>query len=613
MTSSSAVLTRGLTLRQYAEAKVLPVEFLRSLGLTDEYYSRAPAVKIPYLGVDGEEISVRFRTALSGDDRFRWRSKSKPVPYGLWKLEAAIGAGELVLVEGESDTQTLWHHGIEALGLPGATTWRDEDASRLNAIERLYAVIEPDRGGQQLLESLSRSRIRERVLLVRLEGFKDVSDAHVAGRFRDVWTQAIQSAVPLLDHVSSDRERRKKLLWADCRDLAGSPAILDQFYGALQATAVVGEERAAKLLYLVLTSRLLDSPVSAIMKGPSSAGKSFITDRVISFFPESATHVLSAMSERALAYSDVPLQHRILVLYEAAALQGGFATYLVRSLLSEGRVRYETVEKTDRGLEPRVIDRPGPTGLIVTTTRIRLEPELETRMLSIAVNDSPEQTRAILGASATNGGSEADFGPWIALQEWLELSERRVLIPFAPHLSKMIPPVAVRLRRDFPTLLSLVQAHAVLHQASREKDAEGQIIADLVDYRVVRELVADLFSYGVEAAVPPEVRETVRAVDRLQPAHPEGVLIAELASALDLDESTVRRRVLQAGRYLKNLEQKRSKPKRLIIGEEPLPEDQELLPTVEALCTRARKPEGYTTPPSPSDVVRKGRTLRVLI
>jgi hypothetical protein len=64
-------------------------------------------------------------------------------------------------------------------------------------------------------------------------------------------------------------------------------------------------------------------------------------------------------------------------------MSGEFATYLMRSLLSEGRVRYETVEKTSEGMKPRLIEREGPTGLIVTTTAVKLHPENETRMLSL--------------------------------------------------------------------------------------------------------------------------------------------------------------------------------------------------------------------------------------
>src|SRR2546430_2242009 len=82
--------------------------------------------------------------------------------------------------------------------------------------------------------------------------------------------------------------------------------------------------------------------------------------------------------ERALADPEEPLQHRVLVIYEAAGLGSDFASYLVRSLLSEGRVRYETVEKTRDGLKPRLIERDGPTGLLVTTTSVSLHPENET-------------------------------------------------------------------------------------------------------------------------------------------------------------------------------------------------------------------------------------------
>ena len=65
------------------------------------------------------------------------------------------------------------------------------------------------------------------------------------------------------------------------------------------------------------------------------------------------------MSERALAYSQEPLQHRFLVIYEAAGMQGDFVSYLVRSLLSEGRIRYETVEKARDGMRPKLIEREG--------------------------------------------------------------------------------------------------------------------------------------------------------------------------------------------------------------------------------------------------------------
>ena len=133
------------------------------------------------------------------------------------------------------------------------------------------------------------------------------------------------------------------------------------------------------------------------MKGVSGGGKSYTVEITLTFLPAEACYVLSAMSERALAYSTEPLAHRMLVIYEAAGVQGDFSSYLVRSLLSEARVRYETVEKTPDGLRARLIEREGPDRFDrCTTTANQLHPENETRLLSLTVTDTQAHTSAVL-------------------------------------------------------------------------------------------------------------------------------------------------------------------------------------------------------------------------
>jgi hypothetical protein len=175
------------------------------------------------------------------------------------------------------------------------------------------------------------------------------------------------------------------------------------------------------------------------------------------------------------------------------------------------------------------------------------------------------------------------------------------------HLAALIPPVAVRLRRDFGALLNLIRAHALLHQASRGRDAEGRIVATIEDYAAVRELVADLVSEGIEATVPATVRETVEAVKRLREnSNGEPVTVAELARELKLDRSAVSRRVRNAKDrgYLRDLEENQRKPSRLILGDE-LPDDLEILPEPEAVrasmqerAADSSRPEGAQEPHS---------------
>jgi hypothetical protein len=589
-------------LENYAAAKGLPVEFLTKQGLRDQRYQGQPAVRISYRGVDGSEEAVRYRIALEkseeADDRFRWRTGSKARLYGLWRLESIRKAGYVVLVEGESDAQTLWYHGIEALGIPGASNWKQEFAEHLEGIGKVYAVIEPDQGGDTLRQTLSASSIRDRLYVVELGEPKDASGFYLSDRehFEENLNRALAAAIPMSELERRETAEKAREAWTECEELAHEPNILERFARDLARSGVAGESRVAKLLYLAVTSRFLERPVSVAVKGPSSGGKSYLTERVLGFFPESSYYALTAMSEHALAYSDEPLMHRFLVIYEAAGMNSDFQTYLIRSLLSEGKVRYETVEKTSEGMKPRLIERAGPTGLIITTTLTRLHPENETRMLSLAVTDTRQQTRDIMAALASEAAGESpDLVAWHSLQEWLIAAERRVAVSYAGELAAMVPPVAVRLRRDFGALLNLVRAHAILHQASRERDADGRIVATLEDYARVRGLVADLVSEGLEATVPATVRETVEMVERLREETEKDVTIAMLAEELELDKSAAWRRVRSAvdRGYLENKEDRKGRPAKLVVAD-ALPDDIEILPSPERLqgCTVARDLEG---------------------
>ena len=64
--------------------------------------------------------------------------------------------------------------------------------------------------------------------------------------------------------------------------------ILDRVADEVRARGLVGEERLAQTLYLVLTSRLLDKQVSAGVKGHSASGKSYTVETVTRFFPPKA-------------------------------------------------------------------------------------------------------------------------------------------------------------------------------------------------------------------------------------------------------------------------------------------------------------------------------------
>jgi len=372
-------------------------------------------------------------------------------------------------------------------------------------------------------------------------------------------------------------------------ELAGCPRILDCFVEDLHRLGVVGEDRLAKLAFLTGNSRFLDRPLSVVVKGPSSAGKSFTVETTLKFFPEHAFIRRTAMSPRALVHTEEDFAHRILVIAEAAGIQGETGDLLLRSLLSEGCLQYETVEKTDGGqFKSRLIKKKGPTGVIITTTAIHLHPENETRIISVPVDDTPEHTREVFRAIASRErelvSDSSLLQPWHDLHRWLERGVHKVVVPFADELAESIPPSATRLRRDFTSLLSVIKANALLHQANRKK-VNGAVMATLDDYRVAFELLSDLLAEVVEQTISQNVREVVKAVGELLRETRAGhVSQRQLASRLGLDKSTVSRRVAQAidGGFLRNEERRDGMPARLAPGD-PLPTDEGVLPTPEAL------------------------------
>jgi hypothetical protein len=599
-----------VTLENYAAYVRLPVEFIKGLGLKEYRHLGEPAVSMPYLDSSGEVLLTRSRVSLTGKPKVKTRKGDRHRLYGLWKLEEAREAGYLWLFEGESDTQTGWYHGEPCAGIPGANGWKAEWAADLAAIERLYFVVEDEPGEACWQKLAATPELRERLYRVELDGVKDVSDLHKQdpARFKRRLREARKSARAWRDIAEREQYERVCEAWAACRELAESPDILTEFVADLRRCRLVGEQTNAKLLYLAMTSRLLEKIVSVAVKGPSSAGKSYLIKLVSSFFPESVFCRFTAFSERTLLYTEQNLAHKHIILSEAAGLSGDFQEYVIRTLLSEGFLEYEFVEKTSEGLRVRRIRKNGPTGFITTTTRDKLHAENETRYLSVTVTDTREQTRRVFRALADEGPEEPSRDCWHALQIWLEGAEHRVAIPYAAVLAEKMGDVAVRLRRDFSVVLSLIKAHAILHQATREKDADGRILATLGDYAAVRELVSGLIAEGVEATVPKTIRQTVEAVDNVISGWGKDYATNKaVAEELEIDRAAAWRRVRTTiGRgYLENLEERKGRPARLVLGEK-MPEDQAILPAPEELkeasgCTVDRDFGGIEHPPPPQE------------
>jgi hypothetical protein len=582
-------------LRDYGAAKA---------GTPDGEYTYTDETGVPLFRVCRTRNPASARTQIRDEGgEWTWAPRGWKRPYVLYRapdIAQAIELGEVVyLAASEADADAIVAHGGVATAIPdppGKGGFRVEYCEALRGAYLRVVAVRHEAG-------------RDRARLVAAALSLHVADVQVLepGVVKDGATardHLDRASGRLLDDLSplSLSETRATVqplpaVPADPPPLASDQRILDAFKAKIRKLGVVGEERVAATAYLTLTSRLLDKQASLAVKGHSASGKSFTVEQTGRFFPAEATIVMTAMSDRALVYSTEEYAHRTLVLYEATALREGvedsMVAYFVRSLLSEGRIEYPvTVKDAEGNFTTRTIVKEGPTNLIVTTTKVQVHAENETRVLSVTTDDSRGQTKRVFAALADETDPGVDLAEWVTLQRWLAGAEHRVTIPYAATLAELIPPVAVRLRRDFGTLLALIRAHAVLHQQTRKRDEAGRIIATADDYEQVRELVEDVMAEGVAATVRPVIREVVEVVQALtednqgaQAKYPDGAMVKVVADKLELDKSATSRRLATAAAagYVVNAEEKRGRPGRWKLGE-PLPGCTGLLPGVHQLC-----------------------------
>lgn len=381
------------------------------------------------------------------------------------------------------------------------------------------------------------------------------------------------------------------------REILEADDQLALFRKEVRRSGYVGDTEAVELVHVALSSRGGERPINGALIGPSAGGKTHTVDTATSFHPPDTVHDLDGMSERALAYSDFPTEHRYVVISEASALHNdGVGATLIRGLAWGEGIQYETVEKVDGKLQARTIQKPGPTGLLTTSTK-PLDPEISTRLIEIHITDSPRQTRAIVDelARQASGGRDTDVdrSAWHAASEWLASEgDTEVVVPFAHAIGDRVPTETVRMRRDFQQIMQVVRTLAFMHQRSRERDEFGRIVATRADYVNAHRLLKEVLAVTIDS-VSEETRQTVEAVERLnRTAHERdrGVSYPKLADELGLSRSGAWRRARNALRsgYLANAEERKGYPAKLVTAD-PLPEARAVLPDPEEIPS-----ESYT-------------------
>jgi hypothetical protein len=296
-----------------------------------------------------------------------------------------------------------------------------------------------------------------------------------------------------------DVEAISTKLWAELDpkeiELLRDPALLHRIKKELDRF-IIGEDKNKLLLFLIAASSYTKWPLSAIVTGESSAGKSWLMNNVLRFFNnvEEYTRVTAAAPDRL----GTDFTHKILKVEELRGADQAQAS--LRVWISEGRLRLLTTmqnEKDNGRFTTGVIETKGVPSFITTCTDVNVDTELLNRVFFLSVDESENQTKEVLKF-------EAEEYKVLGKHTWKEPDpiltrilpsltfNSMVYIPYTHLLAEIFPipkgrQFAVKPRRDYKKLLFLIGTIAWIHQLQR------QIIQVSKIYRYVVATPADFY------------------------------------------------------------------------------------------------------------------------
>ncbi|MBP8266038.1 MAG: toprim domain-containing protein [Zoogloea sp.] len=322
----------------------------------------------------------------------------------------------------------------------------------------------------------------------------------------------------------SPEEREEALAWLK------APNLIGRLREAFRQSGIIGEETNTLVAYLACVSRKLERPLAIIIQSASAAGKTTLMDAVLSFFPEEERIKYSAMTGQSLYYlGETNLKHKILAVVEEAGAEK--ASYALKLLQSEGELTIASTGKDPQTgkMVTQEYHVEGPAMIFLTTTAVDLDEELQNRCLTLAVDETPEQTERIHRVQR----ERRTLAGLIARQERKDLLRRlhnaqrllapvEIINPYAPALTFVKE--RTRHRRDHEKYLTLIDAIALLHQHQREKQLlpAGQVGAGsaccievtLEDIALANELAPEILARSLDE-LPPQTRALLGFIRQL--------------------------------------------------------------------------------------------------
>jgi energy-coupling factor transporter ATP-binding protein EcfA2 len=296
-----------------------------------------------------------------------------------------------------------------------------------------------------------------------------------------------------------------------------SPGLCDRIVEDFRKCGLVGERATVLTAYLGAISRKLAEPLGVLIVARTGAGKSSLQDALCGFVPPEDLVRVTRLTGQALFYKDpYSLQRKMLAIAEEEG--AAQAVYSLRTLASDQQLSIaatRTDPQTGK-LHTEHYDVYGPVVIVITTTSAEaFDEETRSRFVLLTMDESREQTRAILERQRRR----------YSLEGVMERARSEQVRRLHHNVQRMLKPLEVvnpyselltypddRLihRREQKKYLALINAIALLHQHQREtkRAADGEAEVEYVevtleDIALANELAGEVLKRSLDEVSPP--------------------------------------------------------------------------------------------------------------
>jgi DNA primase len=261
----------------------------------------------------------------------------------------------------------------------------------------------------------------------------------------------------------------------------------------LQQTGIIGEEKNALFLFLILLSHKMKRTLHAMVQGTSGSGKSHLISKVAdTMYDQNKIKRFTRVTDKSFYnYGEYDLQNTGIILEDYDGLSEE-AEMAWRELQSNNKLSSSVSQKNEQTGEIHTGEKYvfGPIASLVATTKFRIYEDNESRVFTIAIDESEEQTERVLEYMAKKASKEITQEQEQKIQIELQnivyfLKPYQVQNPYRLELPKNVK----HRRRLTQMLHDFIEQVTILYQYQRNRLNENTLITEVQDLEIAVDLM----------------------------------------------------------------------------------------------------------------------------